>query len=291
MVWPPWFRCAKLIASQTMKVTGRQLCNPLSGLAGCFRTLAGATTLALVILAAAVVAHATNADVYWDDGAGNNDWGTASNWNPDGLPATGYGTTGDKIHINLGGANRAIYSSATGTNVYQIIRISDSAASGELDVTGGSLASDGTTPTYISSGGQIGTLNQSGGTMSFGGYMQVGLNANSVGNIFLSGGTLISARNNTAPIGGLTGVSLFLGNGNNAQGNFVLSGGEFRTRTGVALGVNGGKGRFEIDGAGIANIGTENTADDGFWVQNSGSTLAAYVKDGALGTVFVDDLG
>jgi hypothetical protein len=244
--------------------------------------------VALALFTAA--ARATNLDVQWDNGAGNNDWGTALNWSTDALPDTGTGTTGDKLHINLSGASRAIYAAANGTNTYQTFRIGDAASGGELEVTGGSLKSDGTAATYIAAGGHTATLNQSGGLLSFGGYMQVGLNANSIGNINLTGGTLISGRNGT--VGGVTNVSMVLGDGNSAQGNFVLSGGEFRTRTGVLLGnpATTGKGRFEVRGAGVANIGTENAADDGFWVQNAGSALAAYVQDGALGIIFVDNL-
>ena len=243
--------------------------------------------VAIAVFTAA--ARATNLDVQRDNGAGNNDWGNPANWSGNVLPSTGLGTTGDKLHINLSGASRAIYSAATGTNIYQLIRVGDS-DSGELQVTGGSLSSDSTTVTYIANGGQTATLNQSGGTINFGGYMEVGLGANSVGNINLTGGTLISGRNGT--VGGIPGVSMVLGDGSNAQGNFVLSGGEFRTRTGVLLGnpTTTGKGRCEVRGAGIANIGTENTADDGFWEQSAGSTLAAYVQDGTLGIIFVDNL-
>jgi Alginate lyase/Fibronectin type III domain len=242
----------------------------------------------------AASAQAANVDVQWDNGAANNDWGNATNWSGDILPddglGTGLSTSGDKLHINLSGASRAIYSAATGSNTYQTIRVGDANSGGELEVTGGTLKTDGTPPTYIAYGGRTATLTQSGGTVSFGGYMQVGLNNNSVGNINLSGGTLISGRNGT--VGGVTGVSMVLGDGNNAQGNFILSGGEFRTRTGVLLGnpTTTGKGRFEVRGAGIANIGTDNTSDDGYWAQSLGSTLAAYVNAGALGSIFVDKL-
>lgn len=234
--------------------------------------------------------RAANLDVQWDNGAGNSDWGNATNWSGDVLPSTGVGTAGDKLHINLSGAGRAIYSAATGTNIYQIIRIGDAASGGELEVTGGSLASDSTAVTQIATGGRTATLTQSGGRVNFGGYMLVGSGTSSTGNISLSGGTLISGRNGT--VGGIPAVSLTLGDGNLAQGNFVLSGGDFRTRTGVLLGnpTTTGKGRFEVRGAGIANIGIENATDDGFWVQSSGSTLAAYVEDGALGIIFVDNL-
>jgi hypothetical protein len=61
------------------------------------------------------------------------------------------------------GASRAIYSATTGTNIYHFIPESfRGSASGELQVTGGSLSSDSTTVTYIASGGQTATLNQSG---------------------------------------------------------------------------------------------------------------------------------
>lgn len=234
--------------------------------------------------------RATNLDVEWDNGAGNNDWSNATNWSGNFLPDTGLGTAGDKIHINLGGAGRAIFAAASGSKTYQTIRIGDATTGAELEVTGGTLFSDSTVSTRIATGGRTATLNQSGGTVGFGGYMQVGIDPNSVGNINLSAGTLISSRNGS--VGSITGVSIVLGDGNNAQGDFVLSGGEFRTRTGVLLGnpANTGKGRFEVRGAGIANIGTENSADDGFWVQGSGSTLAARVEAGALGTIFVDNL-
>jgi hypothetical protein len=243
-----------------------------------------------VLLSSLVAARATNADVEWDNGAANNDWSNATNWSGNVLPTTGTGTTGDKIHINLGGVNRARFTASEGAKTYQWLRIGDATTGAELEVTGGTLFTDSTTQTRIATGGRTATLNQSGGTVGFGGYLQVGLDANSVGNINLNGGTLISSRNGT--VGIIPGVSMVLGDGNNAQGNFVLSGGEFRTRTGVLLGnpANTGEGRFEVRGAGIANIGTENAADDGFWVQSSGSTLAAYVEDGALGIVFVDNL-
>jgi fibronectin type 3 domain-containing protein len=242
----------------------------------------------LVMCALAIsTARATNVDVQWDNGAGNNDWGNATNWSGNVLPSTGLGTTGDKIHINLSGTGRAIYSTATGSNTYQYIRVGDN-ASGELLVTGGSLESDSTTVSYIGEGGNTGTVTVTGGSLTLGGYMEVGLNSGSTGNINVSGGLLDSSRNGT--IGGVPSVSIGFGDGAGTHGNCVLSGGELRTRTGILLGANGGTGRFEVDGAGVANIGTDNAADDGFWVQNSGSTLAAYVTNGALGSIYVAHL-
>lgn len=237
--------------------------------------------------AAFLAARATNVDVNWDNGAGNNDWGNATNWSGNVLPSTGTGTTGDKIHINLSGASRAVYSTATGANIYQYIRVGDS-ATGELLVGGGTLTSDSTTVTYIGSGGHTGTVTVTNGFIGFGGYMEVGLNSGSVGTLNVSGGVLDSSRNGT--IGGVTSVSIGFGDGTGAQGKCILSGGELRTRTGILLGANGGTGRFEVRGAGVANIGTDNSADDGFWVQSSNSVLAAYVTNGSLGSIYVANL-
>jgi fibronectin type 3 domain-containing protein len=241
----------------------------------------------VVVACVTLSALATNVDVQWDNGAGNNDWGNPTNWSGNALPATGLGTTGDKIHINLSGASRALYSTATGANTYQYLRVGDS-ASGELLVTGGSLASDSTTVTYIGSGGHAGTVTVTNGSINFGGYMEVGLNSGSTGTLNVSGGLLDSGRNGT--IGGVPSVSIGFGDGTGAQGNCVLSGGELRTRTGVLLGANGGTGRFEVRGAGVANIGTDNSADDGFWVQSSNSVLAAYVTNNTLGSIYVAHL-
>lgn len=241
----------------------------------------------VVIVVFTAAARATNLDVQWDNGAGNNDWGNPTNWSGNVLPSTGLGTTGDKIHINLSGTGRAVYSTATGANTYQYIRVGDS-ASGELLVTGGSLGSDSTTVTYIGSGGHTGTVTVTNGSIKFGGYMEAGLNSGSTGNINVSGGLLDSSRNGT--IGGVPSVSIGFGDGAGAQGNCVLSGGELRTRTGILLGANGGAGRFEVDGGGVANIGTDNSADDGFWVQSSNSVLTAYVTNGTLGSIYVANL-
>jgi fibronectin type 3 domain-containing protein len=220
-------------------------------------------------------------DVQWDNGAGNNDWNNPTNWTGNALPGTG-----DNPKINLAGANRAVFSS--GTSSYNLIRVGDSGTAGELLVTGGALSSSSTTVTYIGVGGRAGTVTVTNGSISFGGYMEVGLNSGSVGNLNVSGGLLDSGRNGT--IGGVTAVSIGFGDGSGAQGNCVLSGGELRTRTGILLGANGGVGRFEVRGGGVANIGTDNSADDGFWVQSSNSVLAAYVTNGTLGSIYVANL-
>ncbi len=235
----------------------------------------------LVLLATLLAAHTRAQYVQWSNDAGNNDWNNPNNWTGDALPAPA-----ENPEINLAGANKAVDSYSA--NTYNLIRVGNT-SSGELDVTGGILSSSSTTPTYIgSTSGQTGILAQTGGYVSFGGYMEVGYGANATGTITLSGGVLNSERNGT--IGGVPSVSIAFGDGASAQGNFFLSGGELATRTGIMLGANDGTGYFEVDGAGVANIGTVNTNDDGFWVQNSGGILAAYVTNGTLGSIYVAHL-
>lgn len=236
-------------------------------------------TTALSLLCTAPVLCAQ--DIQWNNGAGNNQWSDAANWAGGVMPGPA-----NNVHINLNGANKAVFSS--GYSTYNLIRVGDS-SSGELDVNGGLLASSSTTPTYIgTTGGQTGILTQTGGYVQFGGYMEVGCGSSATGTINLSGGVLDSDRNGT--ISGVPDVSIGFGSGAGAQGSFYLSGGELATRTGILLGGSGGTGRFEMDGWGIANIGTLNTNDDGFWVQNANSVLAAYVTNGALGSIYVAHL-
>ena len=222
------------------------------------------------------------ASIGWNNGAGNNNWMNAANWTGGLLPGSA-----DTAQINLAGANRAIFGAAS-TNI-GTLNVGNS-ASGELLITNGTLdtITVGTRSTVGSSSGSTGTFTINNGTFLCGGYVEAGFNANASGTINVAGGLLDVSRNQT--VAGIPAISLALGDGSGASGNLFLSGGEFRTRTGIVLGVNSGTGRFEVDGGGVANIGTDNAADDGFWVQSSGSTLAAYVTNGSLGSIYVANL-
>ena len=220
--------------------------------------------------------HAANVD--WSNGAGNNNWNSGGNWTGGLLPGSA-----DTARINLSGASRAVFSSSTNIGVLNV----GNSGNGELLITNGTLncITIGSRSTVGSFSGSTGTLTITNGTFISGGYVEAGFNANASGTVNVAGGLLDVSRNQT--VAGIPAVSLALGDGSGAQGNLFLSGGEFRTRTGIVLGVNSGAGRFEVDGGGVANIGTDNSADDGYWVQNSGSTLAAYVTNGTLGSIYV----
>jgi hypothetical protein len=247
-------------------------------------------------------ARATGVNANWDNGAGNNAFAKAVNWATNTLPNTGYNNVGDFIRIDLAGANKAIYSATldnpgTGATsaqagIFSRLQIADVSGNGELEITGGKFWTDSTSQTIIGSSGRTGTLTVKGASadVGFGGYVILGNGTAGTGVVNVASGSLASSRDGT--IGGIAKVSIALGNGSNACGTIKLSGGQLATRTGMLLGVPGitGTGRFEVRGGGIANIGTISDTDDGFWLQNTNSILAAYVTNGALGTIFVDNL-
>src|ERR1017187_5135213 len=222
------------------------------------------------------------ANIDWSNGVANNSWNTGGNWTGGLLPGSA-----DTARINLAGANRAVFGSVA-TNI-GTLSVGNS-ANGELLITNNTLttATVGSRSTVGRVSGGTGTLTLTNGTFICGGYVEAGFNANANGTINVAGGLFDVSRNQT--VAGIPSISLALGDGTGAQGFCYFSGGELRTRTGVVLGVNNGRGRFEVRGAGVANIGTDNPADDGFWVQNSGSTLAAYVTNGTLGSIYVAHL-
>jgi hypothetical protein len=260
------------------------------------------SAIAAILVGACVAARADNLDKNWDNGAANNAFADAVNWNSNTLPTTGTGTAGDRIRIDLAGAGKAIYSAtldnpgagatSAQAGVFQRLQIGDVSGNGELEVIGGKFWTDSTASSVIGSSGRTGTLTVNGTNVDvgLGGYAVLGNGAAGTGAVNIVKGSFGSSRDGT--VGGVPKVSLALGNGSNARGTITLSGGQMSTRSGVVLGGPGttGTGRFEVRGAGIANIGTINEGDDGFWLQHSNSVLAAYVTNGALGTIFVDNL-
>jgi hypothetical protein len=246
--------------------------------------------------------RATGVNANWDNGAANNDFANAVNWATNTLPNTGYSGVGDYIRIDLAGASKAVYSATldnpgTGATsaqagIFSRLQIGDVSGNGELEITGGKFWTDSTSPSIIGSSGRTGTLTVNGTSadVGLGGYVILGNGTGGTGVVSVVSGSFASSRDGT--IGGISKVSIALGNGSNARGTIVLSGGQLATRTGMLLGVPGttGAGRFEVRGGGIANIGTISDTDDGFWLQNTNSILAAYVTNGALGTIFVDNL-
>jgi hypothetical protein len=246
-------------------------------------------------------AHATNANADWDNGAANNDFAHANNWAGNTLPSTGYSGVGDFIRIDRDGTNRAVYratldnpgtgATSAQAGIFSRLQIADVSGNGGLDITNGTFKTDSTSSTVIGSSGRTGTLvvNGAATVVDLGGWVFVGNSTAGTGVVNLINGSLSSSRDN--PVGGVSHVSIALGNGNNASGSIIMSGGTLNTRSGILLGGPGttGTGRFEMRG-GTANIGPIGSTDDGFWVQSSNSVLAAYVSNNTLGQIYIANL-
>ena len=220
--------------------------------------------VAAAVFLSCLAARADNLDKNWDNGAANNAFANANNWNSNTLPVTGLGTTGDRIRIDLTGASKAIYSASldnpgTGATsaqagIFQRLQIADVSGNGELEITGGVFNTDSTTQSTIGSSGRTGilTVNGASANVKLGGWLALGHGTSGTGVVNVINGSFNSSRN--ATVGGVTSVSIALGNGNGASGTIKMFGGQIVTRTGVLLGVPGttGVGRFEVWGAGVA---------------------------------------
>lgn len=175
---------------------------------------------------------------------------------------------------------------------------------GTLNVSGGflnaSLSSAGANTTI--GRGQDGTLNISGGEVHVGQRVFAGSGVNGHGEINLSGGVLNIYRGGNSAImtpGDITTYgrpSLDLGDddggtdpvANTTTGILNISGGEFRTRVGAAIGA---RGIVDVQGSGATSIGIGSQGTiDGYWLQYAGGVLRAGVDSGGITPILVDDV-
>ncbi len=242
--------------------------------------LIGKRIIALVTGAvfAVVIAHG---QVIWNNQGEDNLWTNPANWDGAAVPGSG-----QEARVNLSGVDRAVVDAAA--PVFGHFRVGVGGGSiGEVEVLAdGFLNADNTSQDRVGVGGGTGIVNQSGGTVRLGGaQVQVGLDNGSIGTYNLSGGTFIGAREQG-------GTTLFIGQ-SGGTGSFNVSGGELRTRAGVALGINGGTGLFNVQGSGADQIaigGEGNLA--GRWIQNAGSTLQFGIDAGGVSVIdILDDNG
>ena len=197
--------------------------------------LALALTMVLCVGAANVIA----APLSWD-GDTNNDWFTATNWNPDAAPApgddltvsSGSPTAGSNVNTNGGGSLLI-----NGGNVQWSGRfnsIGTDPGTGSVTITSGSLTVDygaGASHAFnVGNGTETGLLDQQGGTVS-------ALNDND---------------------------EIKIGNQVAATGTYIISGGILNA--GTIINGSGGTGTFHV----IGNAGSINTVG---YNQSSTSTL------------------
>ena len=195
-------------------------------------------TLASIVIFANVASAVSirfDGSVFGGPPSPDQNWTTAVNWNGDVVPGIN-----DNAHINVTGSGIALLDSDVGTIANLNVGVDES---GTLDVTTGGVLT--TTPGGFSSlgiGGGIntGTLNLSGGTLTFNDTFFVGVNDNSTGILNISSGSMrvndLFVHNiyNTAAIaqtvlsGGLLDVNSMTLN----SGTFNVAGGTLRLRNG-----------------------------------------------------------
>jgi hypothetical protein len=225
------------------------------------------------------------ATLEWD-GEADTGFYNAANWfNATAGTNDATPTSADNAYVrNAASGIYPIYTAADGTTSVNNLRVSSGNGTGaaSFTITGGRLNSMANTQMRLGSGalgGQDATVSIQGtGFLNHEGYVQVGLDNNAQGTVNQSGGTFRVGRN--ATVQGVPAVSLVLGD--NGTGTYNLSGGELLLRSGLLLGsTTTGVGHFNVFGAGVANVGHDNTSDDGHWHQRSGSTLSGTVDSGA----------
>ncbi len=141
-----------------------------------------------------ILFDSASAMIYWDDGGGDHLWSTTANWSPDTVP-----TIADPVSIDQPD-NTHCEIQAGITAQCSTLRVGNSNATTNLDISGGSLSADGAYIGVDSSAGH-GILNMSGGLFSTGG-LQIGWGG--TGTLNMTGGTIELSGNLVIP--GQTGT-------------------------------------------------------------------------------------
>jgi hypothetical protein len=135
-----------------------------------------------------------SAMIYWDDGGADHLWSTTANWSPDTVP-----TIADSVSIDQPDKTHCEIQAGI-TAQCSTLRVGNSNATTNLDISGGSLSADGAYIGVDSSAGH-GILNMSGGLFSTGG-LQIGWGG--TGTLNMTGGTIELSGNLVVP--GQTGT-------------------------------------------------------------------------------------
>ena len=234
--------------------------------------------------------------LYWTGLAGDSDPTKAGNWATDtaGTPATWgiYGVeNGDELHIgdyhlNDGGfVSEVTYEG--GTPELQKTLWLGERRTGVFNMDGGILNFGYNGPNTLGSGSADGkgTLNVNAGTLGIN-AVRMGAAAGAEGAINLNGGIFTIGRGYR--LGSLE-ASIWLGYAADGIGKMTVSGGTFKSRTGLVLGYADSMGEFSVVGsAGSIGIGLEGSLA-GFWLQKGGSVLRARIDTNGVSQVLVKE--
>jgi hypothetical protein len=158
--------------------------------------------LAASLLAAALITPIAQAQT-WNNWEGDNNFANPSNWSTETVPTTNSGTIFISIGGDSDGAKRAIYNATVGDGTFGRLRMGvDGSTPARFDIPGGKFLTNltgGSAETRIAAGSRQVTINQggAGSEFSFGNFLRLRLNPNSVDTYNLSGGSLHVYRNVT----------------------------------------------------------------------------------------------
>ncbi len=198
------------------------------------------------------------ADVSWN--AASSNFAAAANWSSGAFPGTG-----DVAYVNNGGT--AVLGATAPANTISSLRIgSSSTAVGTLNQTGQSLTVSG--EIWIGNGGGKGTFNMSGGTLNAQSWLSVARHwpltdpVGTTSTFNFSGGTVNKAGSSDVNIGergtgnqgtlSMSGSAVF----NVTAGNFVVGAGDSGLAGGLGVVNVGGNSTLNLATTGVLRIGS-----------------------------------
>ncbi len=254
----------------------------------------------LILLVLVMAGNALAVDTDWNNADGDRRWDNANNWSTGAVP-----TADDKASIRNVGDGPIIDSSTTA--VAAAVPVGDWGNTNTLDITGGSLTTNGwfilgygaaDVGTFTVSGGTTtipgtsndlsvgfmgtGHLNMSDGEITVGDRLYVGRQATGTGYLTMTGGLItinddLYVEDGTAYIdmsGGEIDISsrIYLGNDAGAEAYLTMTGGLIALGDLMVVGRNNAVSEVSLDG-GILDIGT--------WLE-MGPNGAIDITDGTL---------
>lgn len=201
------------------------------------------------------------ADIYYVwDGTSDN-WTNGASWD-EGVPPN---DVSHYAYINKGGTVNITQAGAVAGRVYVG---STGGESGTLNINGGSLTSAGSGILIGYAANSTGTWNMISGTVS--GDLQVGISGK--GTAFISGGT------HTVP------TSIYIGYNATGNGSCTISGGSLDIGQRLLLGRDGSTAKFEVNGSSASTI---TIGDRYYTYSGSPVTLVSRIDNGGISLIHV----
>ena len=215
----------------------------------------------------------------WSHASDDNRWNNSENWHGNIEPGLA-----DTVFIDLAGDDAANFAGGSMRDLTSLRIGTDVGLKGELKITGGVFEAyrNSQYSSRVGVNGGDGRVLQQAGEVKIN-SLQIGLDKGSRGSYRLESGNLSIVRKNSNTAG-----SIDIGPG--GFGKFEIAGGTLQTRRGIILGTKSGVGEFRVEGSNAKRIAVGSYKDgDGFWQQQTGSTLSVQIDADGLTPIFVDN--